>query len=556
MNIKELSEQAEIQQYANCPSSGRGNLELTLELKSILPELKQISIRKPFAMIVGSMATQGKSNNDIDIVIRGEDLSDKVKEAISFRLYRLFSKILQCPYDDTPKYLHLHFNNAGSYTSYIPIYELNLVPVKNLDTIYMSKIPFDLRGNIKFFSKDETNGKRIIAGYANVAVVDSEEQFIPIETLKKGIDTLLLDPYYSNLMLVHQSIQIGRIIEGFGDYKTHVDEKGLFIVCEIRQDLETANEIWDSILNGDINGFSIGCEVLKSHEKCDEKKCVEILDEIHIFEVSVCTDPVNEESGFVVVSKSKVDVCNECNIENDEMKTKTVSKAETPKEEEKKDAEITPIDQPVEQDKFSEIERRINALETLINETKISEEEIPPEDKSTPEENANLKNVEDLALFMLDYIINNPKSSAQDIAKAWIESKKLPPAKKPEEEEEEEEAPPEKPKEDKPKEDENYPNPKEPSKYPYPEKMSEAIGNLNAVVDRLTKLADKDELKLAIKARDDQINALELQIKTLSKSNLITEDKGEPKTVKADEEVTLEKDNPIKIERGSVYFKE
>ena len=72
----------------------------------------------------------------------------------------------------------------------------------------------DIRGNIKFHSKD---GPKIIAGYASVAIVDNESQFIPPEVLKKGLENLIADPHYANVMLVHKNIQVGKIIKSFGE---------------------------------------------------------------------------------------------------------------------------------------------------------------------------------------------------------------------------------------------------------------------------------------------------------------------------------------------------
>ena len=74
-------------------------------------------------------------------------------------------------------------------------------------------------------------------------------------------------------MLVHQNVQIGQILEEWGDLKTHVDDKGLFIVAKIRDDLQIANEVWNQILGHKLNGFSIAAEVLLDHKVCDDEKC-------------------------------------------------------------------------------------------------------------------------------------------------------------------------------------------------------------------------------------------------------------------------------------------
>jgi len=431
--------------------------------------------------------------------------------------------------------------------------------------------PFDLRGSINIINKSENN--RIIAGYANVAVVDQEEQFIPIETLKKGIECLLKDPHYSNLMLVHKNIQIGKIIPKYEKLTTHVDEKGLFIVAEIRKDIKTADEVWKAILDKDLTGFSIGCEVISSHKKCDDDKCITILDEINIFEVSVCSQPINQESGFIVVSKSKFetldieDVCNECinqKINMAENKTKTEEKSDVSEiiEEntsEEKETEIveeeveapteeapvedTPTEEKTVEERLANIERMVAALEEILRAKEEPEEEAPPEDmppedeeippeeeeemsEETPEEVPEV----DMATFMLEFIMANPKASAQDIAKAWIDKKKG----------------------NEPKEEEQELSEESTTK----KSFSEILDKLSCIADKLSEKEKMEEIKLSIKARDDQIDALNKKIEILTKSE-DTEEKGEPKTVQDESNNTpLEKDNPIRVERGIVYYKE
>jgi len=559
MNIKELSDEGE-SSYCNCPSSGRGTKSTDIILKDIIPNIKQISLRKPFAMIVGSMATQGKSNNDIDIVVRGEDLSDKIKESIDFRIYRHFTDILKCPYDDITKYVHIHYNNAGSYTSYVPLYELNLVPMDKFETIQMSKIPFALRGNLNIVNKSD--GPRIIAGYANVAVVDSEEQFIPIETLKKGIICLLQDPHYSNLMLVHQNIQIGKIIEKFGEHTTHVDEKGLFIVCEIRKDLQSANEVWDAILKNEINGFSIGCEVLNSHKKCDENKCITILDEINIFEVSVCTEPVNQKSGFIVISKSQfekfhgdIDMLNVDNKSERNM-VEEIKKAETPctnctepivelsieerlESLEKKMLDFLEMAKKKEEEKKKPAEEtcKEKAVEASPVVQEVKAPEAPPVPPVPPVAPEGKPQEEDMAIFMLDYIIKNPKSSAQDIAKAWIKSKQPP-----------KEKPPEQPVQE---------PPVNPEEQPPQWSMDSLMKQNEVIIEKLSKLDHSEELKVSLKSRDDAISALEKKVEVLTKSKE-PEKKVEPeiKTVQVPQEPKLEVEGLVSIRNGEVTSSE
>ncbi len=416
----------------------------------------------------------------------------------------------------------------------------------------IEKTPFNLRGNINIINKAEND--RIIAGYANIAVVDLEDQFIPIETLKKGIETLLKDPHYSNLMLVHQNIQIGKIIPSYGDLETHVDDKGLFIVAEIRRDIKTADEIWKSILDKEINGFSIGCEVLRDHEHCEDKKCITVLDEINIFEVSVCSKPVNENSGFIIVSKSNLDdyVCNKC-LEN--VKEMTKSKKETKTEEVKEEVEEK---ETKEEEKTEEQPKE----EKQEDEEEMPEEELPEEEE-----------VEEWNKSIEDRISNIERSvsSITEIIQNMVEPKEEKSEEIPEETPEEKaEEPPveEPPKEEEPPEEEEKGAPfgsmdpanQSSAAAPSPDSLEppafykSQFDDLKESIDTLTKavksLIDKEEQKLSIKARDDQIEALKEKVKILDKS------KEEPKTVQEENETEeLEHDDNFIVRRGEVYLK-
>ena len=427
----------------------------------------------------------------------------------------------------------------------------------------IDKITFNLKGNTKILL-NKSDGKRIIAGYANVAIIDQENQYIPLAVLQKGIQSLLADKSYANLMIMHKNIQIGKIIDSYGKYKTGVDGKGLFIVCEIRKDIKVADEIWGAILQKQISGFSIGCEVLLSHKICDDKECVTVLDKINIFEVSVCTEPVNQKSGFVVIAKSdyekfqsNIDVLNVNNKSEGSMV-----------EEIKKDA--TPCTDCVEPIELS-VEERLEALEKLaknINEfmelakKKPEEEKVPPEtgckeekksvetpliqeikkapevppfppveqpteDQPVPPEEKPVE--EDMAIFMLDYIIKNPKSTSQDIARAWMKMRQKNKLSAPEPE---------------------IKTIQEPT-------MESLMKKVDTLSEKISKLDYTEELKSSLKVRDDAIQALEKKIEIITKSKesekkVESEVKQEIKTVQATIEPVLEKDPTIFVSNGIV----
>jgi HK97 family phage prohead protease len=535
MNIKDMTNKAELEQYAETPPSGRGG-SIIINKDTLLKSIKPISLRKPMIMLVGSLATQGKSNNDIDIVIRGEDFSEKLQDAINFRLYRYFTSVLGCKYDDITKYVHIHYNNAGSYTSYVPLFELNLVPIRDPQVIEMNSMHMDIKGGFDVINKAE-DSRRIIAGYASVIETDKDNDIIPKGTLQAGIESLLRDSEYSNLMLIHQNIQIGKIIKGYGNLSTHVDDNGLFIVAEIRKDLDTSNKVWDKIMDGTLNGFSIAGEILLSHDECDERQCVKVIDKLNIFEVSVCDKPVNSKSGFVVVSKGEslpiADLCNYV-IKNEDIqmaKDKEVAAEENCEECEDK-AEPAVVAKPEIEpemeaestgelslaETIEELSREVIALRGIIEEMQKKEE---PEDEEIEEEEIE-EEEEDMEAAQEQPIVEEIQ----------VEPEPQEDKAKPKEEEEEE----------------------EPSKYPYPSKkdFDELKKSVDSILSSLKKSVKIDKLEKAITSKDEEITKLTEKVKMLEESEV------EPKTITESEEVKNVSVGPklVKDSLGKgVYYK-
>jgi len=563
--IKQLTQLGELE-YAPVPPSGRGNKDKVIKLEDILSKLKPFSVRKPVAYIVGSLAVHGESNDDIDKVVRGEDWSPEQRMAFDFRIYRMFADILQVPYDEVTKYVSIHYTSAGPFTSYVPIYEETFMPIKNPKVVNMSKskdVHFDLTGNFKILSNGKKKkSRRIIAGYASVAIVDKDNEIIPVEVLRDAIKTLLNDEFYANVMVKHKNIQIGRILKEYGNLKTHVDDKGLFIVAEIRDDLEIANKVWDEILKGKINSFSIAGEALLSHRECNGNQCYTVIDKINIYEVSVCESPANPLSGFIVVSKSE-DVCgckkiNE-NMAEDILESGVIKDEENVASEENSTAvECNEVkSEAIDMEKWKEeIERKIENLTKIVSElvnskSKEAEETNEKEVEETKEDTTNeTRKAGGLVSAIIDALTKLIDEQKDDDLKGKLQTildmvsnlgKGYPyPYPYPS----------------------TYPYPSKypyPARYPYPAKaewhevVAKAIDDLWEKYESLKSETDKakeiEQLKLEIKAKDDQINALQKRLEILEKAEK------PPETIsKSEDDETIEEEySDIVIKHGTIY---
>jgi hypothetical protein len=155
-------------------------------------------------------------------------------------------------------------------------------------------------------NKDIIN-RRIIGGYSSVAVVDREGQKIPISALKKAAANFMKNIFARPIMVFHSDIQCGRILpfwtnpETGETIETKVDDLGWYTVCEIRDDLEIANKTWEEILKGNIRSFSIAGSSKDKLQKQDHGVSYEQVNELEIYESTLCETPVNQASKFSVL---------------------------------------------------------------------------------------------------------------------------------------------------------------------------------------------------------------------------------------------------------------
>jgi hypothetical protein len=85
-------------------------------------------------------------------------------------------------------------------------------------------------------------------------------------------------------------------------HRSGVDDRGLYIVSEVRNDIKISDEVWDKIVKREIRGFSIGGEYLsKPTTECVNGKCHKRVDDIELHEVSIVANPANKVALFTVL---------------------------------------------------------------------------------------------------------------------------------------------------------------------------------------------------------------------------------------------------------------
>ena len=155
-------------------------------------------------------------------------------------------------------------------------------------------------------------GDLIVAGYASVEVVDKQGDKITKEALKDAFQKYMGDPKYRNVQLAHSNIQVGEVIPNYTDnegrlWKSEVDDVGMFVVVELRNDIEKAKEVAAEIRKGALRGFSIGGQAFKRVRKSDPVNGdYQEISKLELHEVTICEKGINPEATFRILKEDKV----------------------------------------------------------------------------------------------------------------------------------------------------------------------------------------------------------------------------------------------------------
>jgi len=151
----------------------------------------------------------------------------------------------------------------------------------------------------------------IVAGYASVELVDKQGDLITSNALKDGFRKFMEDPKYRNVQLAHSNIQVGEVVPNYTDnegrlWKSEVDDVGMFVVVQLRDDIEKAKEVAAEIRKGNLRGFSIGGQAFKRVRKSDPKRGdYQEISKLELHEITICEKGINPEATFRILKEDK-----------------------------------------------------------------------------------------------------------------------------------------------------------------------------------------------------------------------------------------------------------
>lgn len=151
---------------------------------------------------------------------------------------------------------------------------------------------------------------RIVAGWANVEVLDMQGEIIPINLLKDAM--LKYMDMGGPIILAHSNKQVGKVLQW--EIRKHPVTKtdGLWIVAKIDKIYPTHDEVWEMIKRGEFKGFSVGGrgkrKVLKVKPEFKDRGLpeeVKVLENLELFEISLAPTPANPYATIEAISMAK-----------------------------------------------------------------------------------------------------------------------------------------------------------------------------------------------------------------------------------------------------------
>ena len=156
------------------------------------------------------------------------------------------------------------------------------------------------------------SGDLVCAGYASVEMVDKQGDLITKEALRDAFGKFMKTAGFRNVQLAHSNIQVGEVIPKYTDssgriWKSEVDDTGMFVVIQLRDDIEKAREVAAEIRKGNLKSFSIGGQAFERVNKSNsERGDYREIRRMELHEVTICEKGINPEAQFRILKEDKI----------------------------------------------------------------------------------------------------------------------------------------------------------------------------------------------------------------------------------------------------------
>jgi len=146
----------------------------------------------------------------------------------------------------------------------------------------------------------------VVGGPASVEMIDSEGHLITSSALSEAFDRFMENIRLQNIQLFHSDVQIGWPLKAYispnGEvFKSGVDDNGLWLISELRDDISIAKRTADEIHKGNIQSYSIAGNATETKNVTRGSQTFMQVDKMDLVEVTLCEKGVNQGAFFNIL---------------------------------------------------------------------------------------------------------------------------------------------------------------------------------------------------------------------------------------------------------------
>jgi len=171
--------------------------------------------------------------------------------------------------------------------------------VNNLSKAHWNSDGENLRLSMPFSKVDEN--RRTVSGFASLDNIDKQDDIVTAEASMEAFAK-----FRGNIREMHQPLAVGKMVsfkaDKYFDPETKKFYNGVYVSAYVSKG---AQDTWEKVLDGTLQGFSIGGRMNKWDDGYDEKsdKAIRIIKQYDLVELSLVDSPANQFANIMSVEK-------------------------------------------------------------------------------------------------------------------------------------------------------------------------------------------------------------------------------------------------------------
>lgn len=143
---------------------------------------------------------------------------------------------------------------------------------------------------------------RLVSGWASLDNADSQGDIVLKEANQRAFSR-----FRGNIREMHQPIAVGRMVDfkedSYFDQETNKFYNGIFVTVYVSKG---AQDTWEKVLDGTLQGFSIGGAIIDSETQWvkDAGKAIRFVKDYELVELSLVDSPANQLANVFSITKS------------------------------------------------------------------------------------------------------------------------------------------------------------------------------------------------------------------------------------------------------------